>query len=215
MFEMSNITEQNNKKMTDTRKTMILNAARALIIKYGIPKTTLDDIASSIGMKKSSLYYYYKNKEELIYDVINYQADNYYVAMTKKVDEVEGCINKIIKLVKINLGSFNDIFPILVDATSVFTAGKKAIFSKYMELMKRDSAYLAEIIKEGIKNGELKECDHSRLASSIITIVEAIKFRELHNSKEIMSKNINFKKAEDDIVFTISLLLDGLTISTE
>ncbi len=208
---MANTISQNDKKLSDSKKVLILNSARILISKFGVSKTTLDDIANSIGLKKSSLYYYYRNKEELIEDVIVFESDSYYNSMIKKVDEVKGCINKIIKFVKINLSSFGDIFPIVEDSVVAFAKDKKTLVGKYIDNVKRDSKFLSGIIEEGVGSGELKSCDNVKLASSITTIIEAIKFREYHNSKDFLVKNINFKKAEEDIVYILSLLFDELT----
>jgi AcrR family transcriptional regulator len=38
---------------------------------YGVKKTTLDDIASAAGMSTPSLYYYFKNKNEVVREVLS------------------------------------------------------------------------------------------------------------------------------------------------
>ena len=55
---------------TDTARTQIMDAARLVFSKYGFRKTTLDDIAAIIGKRKSSLYYYFKSKEEIFEAVL-------------------------------------------------------------------------------------------------------------------------------------------------
>jgi len=47
----------------------ILQAAQQLFQHYGLRKVTMDDIARAAGRGKSSLYYYYKSKDE-IFDVV-------------------------------------------------------------------------------------------------------------------------------------------------
>ena len=61
-------------KEEQTRKE-IITAAQELFQKYGIDKTTMDDIADAVGKGKSSLYYYYKSKEEVFYAVVNKEKD--------------------------------------------------------------------------------------------------------------------------------------------
>ena len=48
----------------------ILNVAREIFSRYGFHKTTMDDIARANGKGKSSIYYYYKNKEEIFKAVV-------------------------------------------------------------------------------------------------------------------------------------------------
>ena len=64
-----------NKKEKGNRDK-ILNAATELIIKKGPRNTSLADIAESVDISKGTLYYYYKTKSELIYDVTEKHMDN-------------------------------------------------------------------------------------------------------------------------------------------
>jgi AcrR family transcriptional regulator len=51
-------------------RTSIVEAAKELFQKYGLAKTTMEDIAKAIGKGKSSLYYYYATKEDIFEAVI-------------------------------------------------------------------------------------------------------------------------------------------------
>ncbi len=59
----------------DAVRTAILDAARELFAKYGYKKTTMEDIALVLRKGKSSLYYYFKNKEEIFQAVIQFESD--------------------------------------------------------------------------------------------------------------------------------------------
>jgi AcrR family transcriptional regulator len=47
------------------RKDEILEAASMVFKKLGFEKVTLADVAKECGLKKTALYYYFKNKEEM------------------------------------------------------------------------------------------------------------------------------------------------------
>lgn len=53
----------------DIVKADILKAAEKLFQQFGLRKTTMEDIAKAMGKGKSTLYYYYNNKEE-IFDAV-------------------------------------------------------------------------------------------------------------------------------------------------
>ncbi len=59
----------------DAVRTAILDAARELFAKFGYKKTTMEDIALALRKGKSSLYYYFKNKEEIFQAVIQFESD--------------------------------------------------------------------------------------------------------------------------------------------
>lgn len=59
----------------DTVRNSILKSARELFAKFGYRKTTMEDIAMALRKGKSSLYYYFKNKEEIFQAVIELEAN--------------------------------------------------------------------------------------------------------------------------------------------
>ncbi len=70
----------------------ILSAARGIIQRYGFRKTTMDDIARTMGRERSSLYYYFPGKRELMQALIeNELADisrNVHAEVTRQKDAV-------------------------------------------------------------------------------------------------------------------------------
>lgn len=54
----------------DIMRKSILEAAQQLFQEFGLGKTTMEDIARRIGRAKSSLYYYYANKDEIFTAVV-------------------------------------------------------------------------------------------------------------------------------------------------
>ena len=52
------------------KKENILKVAQNLFAKFGLPKTTIDDIARKARMGKASIYYYFKSKESIYKEVI-------------------------------------------------------------------------------------------------------------------------------------------------
>lgn len=50
---------------TDTRTERILVAARALMLRYGYDKTTVNDVAKEAGVSKGAVYLHYVSKEDI------------------------------------------------------------------------------------------------------------------------------------------------------
>jgi AcrR family transcriptional regulator len=53
-----------------TTKGRILSTSRTLFAKKGFDATSMSDIASKVGIQKSSLYYFFKNKETIYTEII-------------------------------------------------------------------------------------------------------------------------------------------------
>lgn len=60
--------------MLDNR-TRILEVAEKLFAQKGVQKTSLSDIAGEAGISKGTLYYYYRSKDGLIYDLVDSTFD--------------------------------------------------------------------------------------------------------------------------------------------
>ena len=56
-------------------KQNIIEVAASIFSRFGYKKTTMEDIASAINMGKSSLYYYFKSKEEIFEAVVVHEAE--------------------------------------------------------------------------------------------------------------------------------------------
>ena len=62
-------------KAKEKRKN-VLEAARKRFLHYGYKKTTLDEIALDAGISKASIYMYFKNKENILIELIDFEAYN-------------------------------------------------------------------------------------------------------------------------------------------
>jgi len=63
------------KNKRDTRRQEIINAAIDIFYEYGYHKASMRDIARKVGVTQASLYYHFRNKEEICYTIVN-QASN-------------------------------------------------------------------------------------------------------------------------------------------
>lgn len=55
-------------------RTHIVGVARRIFTRYGFRKTTMEEIAGTSQMGKSSVYYYFKSKEEIFRAVVELEA---------------------------------------------------------------------------------------------------------------------------------------------
>lgn len=84
---------ENNKK--NGAREAIIHAASIAFGKYGYRKTTLDDIASVINKRKTVIYYYFKNKDEIFREVIRIEAQKLEQALTVAIDRESEPVEKL------------------------------------------------------------------------------------------------------------------------
>lgn len=71
-----------------TGKDKILAAAKAVIMQKGIDGATVREIAKEAGLTTGAIYHHYKNKEAILYDVLNseYSITNHITRLFNKGD---------------------------------------------------------------------------------------------------------------------------------
>lgn len=79
----------------DRIKEDVLKEARKLFQQYGLKKTTMEDIARAIGKGKSTLYYYYANKEEIFDAVIMKEMQEVFNSVKLAVEKAETAEEKL------------------------------------------------------------------------------------------------------------------------
>ena len=68
-------------------KTKILKAAFNLIGKKSVKDVSMQEIAAACNITKPSLYYYFKDKDELCYTIIRYVLDEQNKRMKKYFEQ--------------------------------------------------------------------------------------------------------------------------------
>ena len=69
------------------QKEAIVKAAGALFSRFGLEKTTMEDIAHGARKSKGALYYYFKSKEEVFAEVIRREIEGLKLAIRQAVEK--------------------------------------------------------------------------------------------------------------------------------
>jgi AcrR family transcriptional regulator len=92
----------------EIRKKIILSAGR-IFSHYGFKKTTMDEIARSLKMGKSSIYYYFESKEDIFEAVVLYEANTLRNKLTTAIKSVESPMDKLRDYVFVRMKAFEKL----------------------------------------------------------------------------------------------------------
>ena len=90
------------------RKKIIVTSGQ-IFSRYGFKKTTMDEIAHALKMGKSSIYYYYKSKEDIFEAVVLYEANTLRNELTTAIKSVESPVDKMRNYVFVRMRSFEKL----------------------------------------------------------------------------------------------------------
>ncbi|HSL90001.1 MAG TPA: TetR/AcrR family transcriptional regulator [Ignavibacteriaceae bacterium] len=75
--------------MANEKRIQIIKAADKRFAKHGLNKTTLDEIARDLRIGKATLYHYFKSKEDLFYQTISWEVEQYIQNVTSTLQNSE------------------------------------------------------------------------------------------------------------------------------
>ena len=76
-------------------KKEVLDEAQRLFRHFGWSKTTMEDIAKAAGKGKSTLYYYYKSKDEIFDAVVSREMDEVFRTLQEEVGKMQTAEDKL------------------------------------------------------------------------------------------------------------------------
>lgn len=168
---MQKSSETGNKK--DLNRENILKIAREIFSKYGFKKTTLDDIANAVRKGKSSLYYYFKSKEDLFQAVIMKEVDilahELEIVINRNTDPVDKLRDYILtKLTTFrSLANFYHALENDITAIGFIDDIKRRYEQDEIRMIKR-------ILIEGVRKNEFEIYDFNLAAIGITTAIKGL-----------------------------------------
>jgi AcrR family transcriptional regulator len=153
----------------EEKRKALLQAAADVLLELGPHKTTLDDIARRAGMAKTSLYYYFKDKNEIIRQIIRNDHDQLQEIMNSAVEAAKTAEEKMFALSEARyrfitsraLRANKEIINKFRSLAGVFETERDNYLQSHKILIKR-------ILTEGIDKGEIKPIEDIELVSLIM-----------------------------------------------
>ena len=177
---------------TDTSRESILHAARSLFARYGLGKTTIDDIARSVRMGKGSLYYYFKSKEDLFKAVLDHEIGS----LKEEINTaIEGVATPPEKMRTYLLGRMKGIRK-FVNFYNTFSDDYLKHFAFVNTIRREYDAYeintVASILHEGVESGLFGIKDVELTAYTIVSAAKGLEYDwALAADEAEIERNIN------------------------
>ena len=194
----------------DEKKENIKKAALQVFIKYGYYKTTMDDIAEGVGIKKNSLYYYFPNKESLFEEIVREQSQKMFEHVGKTVAESATIEEKIRSFFnEFNCHGRKKKKDLTVPIEKMIEFGQviDEYFFEYFNIVRQ---MLKNILDEGCKSGELKKINTDETADILLKFISSYQREEVRKNKNKSFDTINFSKMDNEISGLLNLIINGI-----
>lgn len=152
----------------------IIDVARAVFAKYGYKKTTMDDIAIGAQKGKSSIYYYFKSKEEIYEAVVETESRLLFDDILRKIDQPIPAKEKFRLYVFTRLNKIRELTNFYDVIENNFIRSLDFIESLQQKYHKKEISILQNILYEGVKSREFNIQDTEIAAIALVTAIKGL-----------------------------------------
>jgi AcrR family transcriptional regulator len=161
-------------------KQTLLSEGKTLFEKYGLQKTTVDEIVNAAQISKGSFYIFYKSKEELYFDVLDSTEhelrekifENAFKPEINRQDSFKSFLNQMVEVLtsmplyeQINSANYELLLRKLPEET----------LKKHMD---RDQENVAKYFVDWMDQGWMRKVDLDALNGLLLTFIQFVIHRE-------------------------------------
>jgi TetR/AcrR family fatty acid metabolism transcriptional regulator len=186
-LSIADAVNQKDRKPAPPGQIKIIQALNTLLEEKEFGAITTAEIAKTAGVTEALIYKYFKDKRDLLHQVLAEYLESYGVELDRDLKGVKGALNKLRKLIwsHINVYANNKVFArILLIEVRTYPDYYK---SETYDLVKLYSDVVLSIIKEGVREGEIRDDISPKL----------IRFGILGTIEQVCLSGITFEREID------------------
>ncbi len=187
----NNTANKSKAKSLPPGRIKITQALKLLLERKEFGAVTTAEIAKQAGVTEALIYKYFKDKRDLLHQVLREYLEQYQVQVENDLKGIKGALNKLRKLIwsHINVYATNRVFAkiLLLEVRSHPDYYK----SETYDLVKIYSDTVLRIIEEGVRNREIREdLDPKFIRLGIIGSIEQVCLSGVVFDREILPDDI-------------------------
>ena len=183
----------------EEQRLKVLKGAFECFYKNGYELAKMDDIVTESGISKGTIYKLFKSKEEIYIQLIEHISNVFLEELKQIVSQYQTSKEKIAALYTDYLlhgkeGNMKKSF--IVQSEFELYSSRQAGFNEYLDkLRKAKNQFIADLLTEGIQNGEFKkELDVTVYAEIFWSFVSGIMTQQLLYSNLFFEQIVNEEK---------------------
>jgi TetR/AcrR family transcriptional regulator len=157
--------------VNDARAEIVAAASR-LFARRGIAATTMAEIAEAAGLQASSLYYWFRSKQQIL-EVIVKDVNRAPLAFAEDVANQSGSpAVRLYRLIRFDVETLC-AFPFDINEVHRLASEPDAEFIRYWDDRLRLVEAVESLVREGVQRGELRDLDPHLVALTLLANDEA------------------------------------------
>ena len=190
--------------VSEERKSQILEAAKIIFSKLGFHKARMSDIAQEADLSKGSIYWYFKNKDDVIISLLDKFFKAEFKQLQPMINSDASTMERLLaytdRVIK-DMESTLKWMPLAYDFLAL-AFRRETVQMAIRKYYRAHMDTLTPIIQQGIDSGEFTAPNAENATIALSAIMEGTALLWVYDPE-----NIDFEK---HVRSSIQLLLDGL-----
>ena len=157
----------------ETIRQQILDASKGVFMRHGFAKVTMDDIAKAVHKSRSTLYYYFKNKQEVFMAIVMEESGNVFSAARKSITEDQTFVWNLKEYLTVKLTMLSDMLAAYHNLAADIRDNKEFFTGMRSQAIAEELAIFKLILKWGIQNNDITSLEEKDLDFLALTLVTA------------------------------------------
>lgn len=177
---------------SEEKKEKILKIAQIQFSKYGLFKTSIDDIARVARMGKSSIYYYFQSKEDIFKSVLEKEMSLLLDKITTAINAAKTPCSKLREFILTRMKSVKELANIYSTLRDEYLI-HHAFIQKFRENFdKKEISIINSILSDGVNKNEFSINNLELTSFAIGTAVKGLEYEwAIKVDEKDIEKNIN------------------------
>ena len=157
----------------EMQRDRVLKAAARCFNQKGYSGTSLKDVSRHLNLTDAALYYYVRNKEELVYQCYLRAAEVGRDAMLRAIDEGSTGLDQARLYIRYHVESMvgeEGPIAIMSEVPSLKTSHRNEILS----ISRKHSLAFEDVLRTGIEDGSIADCDVRMTGNAILGAINWI-----------------------------------------
>lgn len=196
----------------DKKKDQIIEAALNRFMHFGIPKTTMNEIADDLSISKALLYYYFPDKTSLIYETANLLVDDLMKSIEFVLNNSSNCLEAFSKLIDTRIGFTQKYFMLhITDGSTDVNVHEKRYEEFLNNLKAKDLEIMSSFLEKKKKSKEIKDVDTIETSKIFLQMIVGVCAYQIHiNKKTLIPTDQQFEEIKCDLKKLAEVFYNGI-----
>jgi TetR/AcrR family transcriptional repressor of mexJK operon len=198
-------------KISEEKHQLILNAAQKRFAHFGISKTCMEEIASDIGLSKSSLYYYFTTKEDIFKAVIAREQKIFITRMEEIILKNIPAGRKLEQYILNQLSFLNELTNLRILNSQSYDELRPVIGDLFKNFAHEELRVMGHIMQEGKSNGEFAIDSTVEYAELLVHLLQGFRIRySKHALDQFPDVQAEYLRLESELKLFARVIYNGI-----